>query len=347
MLRMLEELKKEYGVKTLLSYARAFTVEDYIGTALFPEKPVGTLNWEYFKGENRLPVMATVQAWGSETPIHSREGISKVSGSVVPIKRKIPLDEDAIVALRREGLGDKDFVKSTMFNDLDDLIKAVLAREEKMRMDALVYGKIELAENNVIMNVDYQRSDSNSETLLSTAKWDDYDDSNPIENIQAWVDAVESATGTKPTRALTSNEVVAHLRQNIAIRQQIFGDNGGSRAININDINLLLESMSLPRIATYNKKARVQNEDGTYTTFRFFPADKFALLPPETLGETLVGPTVEAMAEESLTEKDMPGIFALLDDRMKDDPPVIWTRVAKVSLPTFPMIDSVFVADVV
>lgn len=346
MLRLLEELKNEYDVKTLLFYAREKVVEGYFGPTLFPEKTVGTLNWEYFKGENRLPVMATVQAWGAETPIHSREGISKVSGSVVPIKRKINLDEDAIVALHREGVGDKDLVKNTMLNDLDNMIKSVLAREEKMRMDALVYGKIELAENNVIMNVDYQRSDSNVETLLSTAKWDNYDDSTPIDNIQAWCDAVESATGTKPTRALTSNEVVAHLRKNVTLRQMIFGDNGGSRAITLNDINLLTESMGLPHIATYNKKARVQNDAGAYSTFRFFPEDKFVLLPPNTLGETLVGPTVEAMGA-GLSPADVPGMYARIEDRLDDDPPVIWTRVAKVSIPTFPEIDNVFVADVV
>lgn len=344
-MKLLEELKKEFDVMTLLTYARSLQEEAYLGNLLFPEKQIKNFKWEYFKGSKGLPVMATVQAWGAETPIHSREGIEKLTGGIVPIKRKIYLDEEMLVALRREGLGDKEMVSEYIFNDLARIVSAVQAREEKLKMDALVYGKNELNENNVVQTVDYQRPADNEETLLSTSKWSDLDDSDPIENIQEWSDYLADSTGIRPTRAVTSSSVVAFLRKNATIRKMINGDTFSSVPITVDQINTLLSTMNLPKIGVYDKKARVQNADGSYTTFNYLPTDRFILLPPNTLGEHLVGPTAEALLDFDVPNESASGIYANFDQDF--DPPGIVTKVAKAGLPTFPEIDTVFVATVI
>lgn len=339
------DILKEFSRRATLAYARARQPRTYVGPTLFPLRTVNELTFEYWKDENRLPVMASVQAFGAEAEIASRDGAEKVTGEIPTIKRKIPLNGRALVALRREGAGDLDFVRNQLYNDLDNMIDAVEARVEKMRIDAITTGKIELAENGVIMTVDYGVPAEHKETLTGDSRWSIHDKATPITDIQEWTDKIVADTGIRPERALTSNTVVANLLKCAEVRQLIYGDLGGSRAISINQLNALMETMNLPRIATYDEQVRRQKADGTYETLRFFPEDKFVLLPGQPLGETLDGPTEDAMLDPDIEATEIAGIYAAVY-KQSMDPPVIETKAAACRIPTFPMADSIFIATV-
>lgn len=335
---------KEFSRKAVLSYARNRQPRTYLGPTLFPDNTVNELSFEYFKDRNLLPVMASVQAFGTEARQASREGLDKVSGAIPTIKRKIPLNGRALIALKREGAGDVEFVRNTLYNDLDNMIEACLARVEKMRMDAAANGQIVLNENGVIMTVDYGVPAGNKEILSGTSLWSDSVNADPVGDIQRWANTVVGVSGIRPTRALTSNTVVANLVKCMNVRKAIFGDNGGSRIVTLADVNALLGSLELPRIVTYDEKVRVEAEDGTLSTERLFPEKKFVLLPGEALGETLVGPTEEALLDPEVDARDVAGVYAIV--YQEPEPPVVWTKAAISAIPTFPMADAVFQAQV-
>jgi hypothetical protein len=341
----MNELLKEFSRKATLAYARARQPRNYLGPTLFPVNPVNELTFEYWKSLNLLPVMASLQAYGAEAQIASRDGAEKVSGEIPPIKRKIPLNERMLLALKREGAGDNEMIRNTLYNDLDNVIDSVQARVEKMRMDAIAYGQLTLNENGVIMNVDYGVPAGIKATLNadndSEGQWDKAN-AEPITMIQTWVDKVVAACGIRPTRALTSNTIVANLIKNAQIRKMIYGDNGGTRAVSINQLNDLLSTLNLPQIATYDLQVRAQAENGTISTIRFFPSTRFILLPPESLGETLMWPTAEALLDPEVEAKEAAGIYARVDQIT--EPPAIWTKASATSIPTFPMADAVFQA---
>jgi len=337
------DVLKEFSRKATLAYARARQPRNYVGPTLFPANPVNELTFEYFKDLNRLPVMASVQAFGAEAQIASREGFEKVSGEIPTIKRKIPLRGRELVALRREGAGDAELVRNQLYNDLDNMIDAVNARIEQMRMDAVAYGKLELNENGVVMTVDYGVPENHKDVLSGTDKWSDHANANPIEVIQEWVNTIVADTGIRPTRALTSNTVVAHLLACAEVRRLIYGDNGGSRAISLNQLNDLMDTMGLPQIATYDLQVRRQKADGTYETVRFFPEDRFVILPGEPLGETLMGPTEDALLDPEIDTAEVAGIYAAVY-KQSQDPPVIYTLASACAIPTFPLADAVFQA---
>lgn len=339
------DILKEFSRKATLSYARARQPRTYLGPTLFPARRVNELTFEYWKDLNLLPVMASVQAFGAEAQIASREGASKVTGEIPTIKRKIPLTGRALVALRREGAGDEALVRDTLYNDLDNMIDAVLARVEQMRMDAVATGKLVLNENGVIMTVDYGVPAGHQVVLAGNSLWSDDVNSTPITDIQGWVNTIVDDTGIRPARALTSNTVVANLLKSAEVRQLIYGDNGGSRAISLNQLNDLMETMDLPRIATYDLKVRKENADGTYSTSRFFPENKFVLLPGQALGETLDGPTEDAMLDADVDTTEIAGVYAAVYKESMD-PPVIYTKAAACMIPTFPLADAVFQAQV-
>lgn len=337
-------LLKEFSRKTTLAYARARQPRQYVGATLFPVNAVNELTFEYWKDQSLLPVMASLQAYGAEAQIASRDGATKISGEIPPIKRKIPLNERELIALKREGAGDVDRVRNQLYNDLDNMIDSVQARIEKMRMDAIAYGGMTLNENGVILSVDYGVPAGNKETLAASdtagGYWS-YANAEPITKIQEWVDAVVGACGVRPTRALTSNTVAAYLLKNAQIRKMIYGDQGGSRAISMNQINDLLSSLNLPQIATYDLQVRVQAESGTISTVRFFPEKRFVLLPPTACGETLMGPTAEALLDTEVEAKEAAGIYAVVNQQ--DEPPAVWTKAAATSIPTFPVADGIFI----
>ena len=340
-------LLKEFNRKAVLAYARARQPRTYVGAALFPVKPVNELSFEYWKSLNLLPVMASIQAYGAEAQIASRDGADKVSGEIPPIKRKIALNERDLIALKREGAGDVDMVRNTLYNDLDNMIDSVMARIEKMRMDTISSGQMAINENGVIVTVNYGVPAGQIVDLDAHNDAEgDWDQANaePITMMLAWVDAVVGGCGIRPTRALTSNTIVANMMKNAQIRKMLYGDAGASRAVSLSDINSLLASLDLPQIATYDLQVRVQAENGVITTVRFFPEKKIVLLPPTSCGETLMGPTAEALLDGEVEAKEAAGIYARVDE--VQEPPAVWTKAAATSIPTFPMADAVYIATV-
>lgn len=351
---MNEQILREFARRNTIEYARERQrlreanlpegTSAYVGAQLFPTTTTNELSFDYFKDVNILPVSASVQAFGAEAEIASREGIARVSGEIPTIKRKIPLSGRALIALRREGVGDYDFVVNTLYNDLDNMIDAVLVRIEAMRWEAVATGKIVLAENGVLMTVDYGVPAEHKQVLTGDAKWDQHDTSNPIEDMQRWRDKIVDDTGIPVRTAWTSNKTVAHLLHNAEIRRLVYGDSGGSRAIALSQLNELLQTMDLPVIRTYDVRYRVQNENGQYETRRFLPENAFIMVPEGKLGDTLSGPTEEALMQADVDATEIAGIYA--EVYRENEPPMLWTKAAGTAIPTFPMADSVFQATV-
>ena len=338
-------LLKEFTTKRVLAYARSIPEEGNIGPLFFPVLSTNELSFEYWQDQNTTNVSASVQAYGAEAQIGSREGVAKISGEIPPIKRKIYLDERNLLALRREGAGDVERVRNDLYNDIDNMVNAVYTRIEALRMTALAMGVIQLDENGVILNVNYGVPGAQQATLAGNDRWSEAATRDILGNIQTWTDTVEDATGVRPTRALTSNTVRAFMLADQTIRDAIWGPTADNRPVTMTEINNLLQTMDLPQVGFYNKRYRVQAEDGTFTTNRFFPANRFVLLPGDKLGDTLMGPTAEAMLDVEVEARAVSGIYANVTH--ENEPPMIWTKAAATALPTFPAADKVFQAQVI
>lgn len=345
----MNKLIQEFTRKAVLEYARERVRQStqYLGPRLFPEQPTNELTYEYWRDQNRLPVMASVQAFGAEAAIAGRDGAVKVSGEIPPIKRKINLNERLFIALKREGAGDIAMVRDQLYNDIDNMVDSVLARIEAMRIEALATGQLALAENGVVVNVNFGVPVGNQQALLAVNQADgqwNQAAAEPITMIQDWTNAVVAASGVRPTRALTSNTVVANMLRNAQVRTMIWGDNGNARAVSLPQLNALLQTLDLPQIATYDLQVRAENGVGVPVAQPLFPANRFVLLPPTPVGETLMGPTAEALLDNEVGAEEAPGVYAVVTQEA--EPPAIWTKAAACAFPTFPAVDQVFLAQV-
>ncbi len=154
--------------------------------------------------------------------------------------------------------------------------------------------------------------------------------------------------GTKPQRALTSNTVLAALLKHPKVAGALFGQNT-SRIASRAELNAYLQQLELPAIATYDEVYRKQKANGTYDQIRYFPQNKFVLLPAGQLGETVFGPTAEEIRltrDPSIDTQTIGNVLAMVYEESAD-PVSTWTKAVATALPSFPTADEVFQAQVI
>ncbi len=337
-----------FNARQMLAYVRARQPRQYIGELLFPRQTIDDIDFKYFKGAQNLPVMASVQTFDAEASIADRDGLSYVEGSLPPIKRKIRIGERELIKLNapRQGSDEVDQAIRAIYNDTDNMIEAVNARIEWMRMQALCTGLISLNENGVVLTVDYGVPAGNKETLSGTALWSALTTADPISDMLRWQQYLIDTYGVAPARSLTSMKNLGYLLQNQKIRELVHGKATGTAvppAITRQQLDQLLQAEGLPPIVAYDVQVRSQANDGTKTNVRLFPQNMFIMMPDGKLGDTLFGPTAESLRMVSsgvITMAEASGIIAEVYEQQ--DPPGHWTKASAIALPTFPWAEYVF-----
>jgi len=328
-----------FNQKTVLDYSRNRTYPALLGEQLFTSRKVQGLEFDILSAGSKIPVVASVHAFDTEAETGSREA-SKSAQELGYIKRKMQLKEKDLIGLRNPRTAEEqNYLEQMVYNDIDALVNGVNARVEVMRMEALANGIIEIDENNLSLKVDYHVPAGNKKTLSGTGLWSD-SGSDPIGNMQAWVNSMD----TKPTRAITSNDVVIALLKHPAILD-LFKTMG--QLATLGNLNSLLASFNLPVIAAYDAKYRKQKKDGTYDKLRYFPRHKFVMFGDEQLGETIYGPTPEESRLLAGGSKDMKvgNVFTTVYESSLD-PVGTWTKACATAMPSFPEAEDVFQAAV-
>lgn len=335
----------------VLNYIRQLPTETMMGEELFPDREINEMSYRYMVGANNIPVMASVIPFDSPAPIHSREGVRMVEGKIPPIKRKISLDEETMFKLYspRPGTSEVEDAVAEIYDDVRLMTESVRYRIEYHRMEALTTGAVDIADpdSGLRLKADFGVESAQKPDLND--KGTPWDDSAPtiIADIQKWADEREAATGIRPTRALTSRKVLNLLLADSLIRDMIWNVQDSTRPITEPELQALLNRMGLPRIAVYEKRARVQEINGTYTAKRFFPEDLFVMLPEDSLGETLYAPTVEALRAVRNNVVNFGEARKIYGEVWEtNDPPSHWTMAAALAFPSFPRANEIVIARV-
>lgn len=324
----------------VLSYVRDREYKPLLGETLFPERKQPSLKLDQLSGGSRIPIAASIHDFDTEAEIGSRIA-NKQELELSLIKRKIQLKETDIIALENPRTpAEQAYLVGQVYNDIDSLVQGVRARVEAMRMEVLAAGQVTVKENGLNFTLDYHVPAEHKEALTGTNVWTN-ENSDPLADIERWIDALD----TKPTRALTSRKIYRALATHPKIIAAIFGKDSG-RVVSQADLDAFMETHSYPVIRTYDEKYKVQQADGTYTTKKYFPENKFAMFNDDLLGETLYGPT----AEETRLTRDpavdttlVSNVLASVYDETRD-PVGTWTKAVATALPSFAAADEVFQA---
>lgn len=327
----------------LTGYAREaladLEVNQFTLSQWLPNQNVDDIDYRFTRGGEGLAQAATFRNYDTPSRFGARPGATRVTGSLPPISRQIKLGEYDRLKARQAG---DDAIVNAIFDDATRMVRAVAARMELARGEALTSGKVVLSEGGVVATVDYGRNAGH--TVAAATAWSDTATSTPLTNMIAWADTYEATTGQRPETALTSRRVLRLITRNKEIIDAIKGANAGATRVTLAELNELLESEGLPTIETNDAKVLVGN-----TTTRIVGEDKFLYLPAKgegnQLGGTLWGTTSESLEPEyGLEGEDRAGIVAGV--YKQPNPVAHFTNAAGIGLPVLANPDLTFSADV-
>ncbi len=328
-----------FDQKGIINYLKDRVYPTYMGTELFPEEKRDELKFDELSEGSNIPVIASVTAFDAEAEIGTREAQER-SMELALIKRKMQLKEEEIIKLLhpRTNVEKKQLI-NRVYADVDNLVMSIIARIELMRMEIVSKGTVTLSENDLTAVLDYGVPE---EHKAANVDWDKAD-SDPISDIMAWYNKL----GTKPTRIITSNTVLAKMTRHQNIVAALYG-NGAKRIATAGELNNYLESLGLPKIYTNDDTYRKQLKNGKYETKRFFPENSFSMIPGETLGKTIYGPTPEEVRLSTRPDIDIEAVGKILAMMYEEstDPVSTWIKAVATSLPSLGCADKIFQAEI-
>jgi hypothetical protein len=340
-------LNTEYVLPTeLTGYARAaladFPVNRFALAQWLPNRQIDDLMYRFTRGGEGLTEAATYRAYDTESPIGKRPGVTRITGELPPISRKIRLGEYDRLRQRRAD----NAIRNAILDDTTRMVRAIAARLEMARGEALYTGKLTLNENGVIATVDFGRKAGH--TVTAATLWTDLVNSKPITDLMSWRDTYVATNGQDPGAILTSRRIASLLLQNAQIKNVAYPSSSPASLVTQDTVNNVLSAFGLPPIHIYDAQVSV-NGSGT----RVIPDNRLLFLPTPTsdpagtdLGATLLGTTAESMEPEYGldNEADQPGIVA--GAYSTKDPVAVWTKAACIGLPVLANPDLTFAATV-
>lgn len=343
------QLNTDYILPTeLTGYVRAglgdMQVNQFSLSRWLPNRPIDDLMYRFTRGGEGLVDAAKFRAYDAESGIGKRPGVTRVTGELPPISRKIRLGEYDRLRQRKADAQ----LRNMILDDAMRMARAVAARLELARGEALWSGAITLNEDGVMATVDFGRAAGH--TVSAGTVWSNTASATPLSDELSWIQTYIDDVGEAPGTALVSTTVLTYMLRNAEYRN-IIGRNGfvPSR-ISRSDLAGLRQDYGLPPLEVYDARVSV---DGTAT--RILPVDKLVYLPapgdpnaPEgtDLGATLLGTTAESLEPGYgiADEAEQPGIVA--GSYSTEDPVAVWTKAAAIGLPVLANPDLSFCADV-
>lgn len=328
-----------FNQREILNYLKERKYPVMLGEELFPEVKRQSLEFDMLTNGSKTPVIASVHGFDTESEIGQREAEKKAI-ELALIKRKMQLKEREIIALESpRNEAEKAYLMKNVYADFDALVESIRARIEAMRMEIVATGKVTLNENNLDAVIDFGVPDENK---VADVDWS-AEDSNPINDMITWKNQLDTA----PARVLTSTTILAKILSNKNVINALFGKDS-TRIASVGELNTYLESLQLPKIYTYDAKYRKLGADGKYTKHRYLPENAFVMMPGETLGETIYGPTAEEIRltrDPSVDIKLVGKILAMMYEEGKD-PVSTWEKAVATALPALKCADELFQATI-
>lgn len=336
----------------LLGFIRALQPpQQFRGNEFLPPRTIDDIEFEYIKGVNDRPVMATIIGWDSEAPLGSRPAQGeRVQGELPPIKRKERISEKEILRFLqpRRGTSDQQQVIRDVYDRTNRLVQGILARFEWLQMQALSEDKVVYNESGVIIQFDYGIEDDQQIDLITQTDgdgtsvaadygpvWSDTVNATPVSDLMTLSNLVEANTGTRPARLVISAKAYGYLTTNAQLKGWTYPSTAPDRPLTSEEIQTTLARYNLPQISTYDAKVKSEAANGTTTEVRPMAENKAVLLPSNNVGSLLLGPTAESrglLATQYAQQR--PGIWA--NTYAKDEPPSEWVKACAVGFPTMP-----------
>lgn len=331
----------------LIEFVRAYDMEILRDEAkivldqYLPNKTIEDLEYKIRTGGLQDVDAAEFRNWDTPAPMMGRQGLKRISGSIAPLARQIPVGEEEFHRIRILRSGSNNPLIDQIYDDSKLVLRAVQVRIELARGDLIDDGIVTIAENGLAVSADWGR-DASMFVTAGTA-WTSTS-STPLADMLGWLETYIDLNGVEPDHILTPRIRIGNLALNTEMRQYAAANGTIPTRVNEATINEIMAAEGLPPFRVYDGMFRVA---GVRT--RVFPQDKIYFMPPpgEALGNTFYGPTAEALRLQEkgfITASAVPGVVACV--MTSDDPVQTFTKAAAVALPAMPNPNLIMRADV-
>jgi hypothetical protein len=299
-------------------------INQFTLSRFLPSQTINDLDYRFFQGGEGLIEAATYRSYDAEAPLAARPGVTRTQGQLPPLSRKIRLGEyDRLKARNME-----PEIRNAIFSDVERLTRAISARVELARGDALVNGKVTIQENGVAAAVDFGRAPS--QTVTAPVLWSDTANSKPVTDLLGWQDTYTAVNGSPFGLMVTARKNLQLFMRNAEIRNLIYPQGSAATLVRDSDVRTVMGSFGLPAIETYDAQVRVAG-----VSTRVLPDNIVLLLPggddASQLGRVLWGTTAEANQAAYGLAGNEAGIVAGTMETF--DPVALWTKAAAIALP--------------
>ena len=319
----------------------------YLGEGLFPAKKKSGLELKWIKSSKGLPVSLAPSAFDVVAPIRSRQGFEIIDTEMAYFKEAMLVKEQDIQDYEQavEGSPLAREILDRIYDDATTLVEGALVVPERMRMSLLAnangHPSISIAvSGGATYTYNYDPNNSYSSNNFDTVStyWTDLDDSDPLQDVSDAQDAVEAATGTRPTILLMSKATMNLLKQNEKLRSAILAQNLTANIfMSDNRVKEVFSNELGISIIVYTK----QYKDESGSAKKFYPDGMVTLLPDGALGNTWFGVTPEEHRADKLDVTVVnTGIAVAVETKF--DPVQTTTKASEIVLPSFERMDETY-----
>lgn len=292
---------------------------------IFPNEKINTLTYTW--SNNTLPYdEAIYRSAGAETKIGSGAAEQEiVTGRLAHLGLKLHYSEDDALEAAAGGQS-----KQSRIDDLAGQVAlSVVRKQQRLRAQALLTGKLAIAERGFVQSIDFQRDASLTTTVDKL--WTD-PTADPIEWAQEFVDHMVTLSGMQLDKMIVSRRVMGALRRSASVKAQA-GVVAGAMASNA-QVQEVFGENELPVPTVYSGRLNGQ---------ALLPEDR-VFFAASRAGRTLYGPVAAAVNPKSRIT-DARGIFVgAYDD---DDSDNIWVKSDATAMPILGMANATAAVKVV
>lgn len=313
----------------------------YLGETLFPAKKKIGLDLKYIKSSKGIPQVLKLSAYDTKATLRDRAGFTDVESEMPYFKEGFLIKERDRQELNKLiDSGNQAYVEvilNNVFDDARNLVEGAKTQFERMRMQLLCKGKIQISSNDIGIDYDYGVNKTTVTTSWATSTTDIMAD---LENA---MDKVETRSGVRPTRAICTSKTFKYLRENEKIVGAIRALNTTKHVTSKMVKEYMKDELDLD-IVIYNKKYK----DELGTDNQFFDDDIFTLLPGEILGNSWYGTTPEEsdLMGSSVANVSIVNTGVAITTSETVDPVNVNTKASFIGLPSFENSDMVEIIDV-
>lgn len=327
-----------YNNKTIAEYYSEAVSNSipYLGETLFPPKKKLGLDLKYIKSSKGIPQVLKLSAFDTKATLRDRAGFTDVESEMPFFKEGVLIKERDRQELNKLiDSGNQayvDVILNNIFDDATNLVDGARTQFERMRMQLLCKGKVQIAYDGIGIDYDYGVNSTQVTTSWATASTD------IMADVEVAMDLAETRSGVRPSRAICTSKTFNYIKNNTKII-------GAVRALNTTKYvtskmvkEYIQDELELT-IQVYNKIYK--NESGADTLF--FDDDVFTLLPSTDLGNSYFGTTPEEsdLMSSSIANVSIVNTGVAITTSETRDPVNVDTKVSFVGLPSFENSDQV------